>query len=252
MEEINRFVSLAQTGRFTITELCEQFGISRKTGHKHLKRYAQQGWAGLGRRSQRPHSSPDRTDGSIESLIEKERCLHRTWGPKKLRSILESVHGISSPPSCSTIAQILRRKGLSARRRRKAGVHQALNENLTQPTQPNEVWTVDFKGWFALGDGRRCDPLTVCERWTRYVLACRAQANQQFKSTLKSFKDLARAKGLPEVIRVDHGAPFASTGLGRFSSLSVWWVSQGIRVEFTRPASPQDNGSHERMHRWGV
>ena len=249
MEEIIRFVMLAQSGRFTVTELCEQFGISRKTGYKHLERYAVAGLKGLQLRSHRPHQFPQRTAAAVETLILAERRLHRTWGPKKLHKVLEVKHGIESPPARSTIGELLRRQGLSAPRRRRPGAYHALNDGLTQPTQPNQVWTVDFKGWFPLGNGQHCDPLTVCDRYSHYLLACRAQPDQQFKGTLSSFQALMRRVGEPEIIRVDHGAPFASIGLGRLSSLSVWWIEQGIAVEFTRPASPQDNGSHERMHR---
>jgi putative transposase len=249
MEEITRFVLLAQTDRFTITDLCEQFGISRKTGHCYLERYAAEGMKGLQPRSHRPHHFPQRTVETVEALILAERRLHRTWGPKKLHKILQTKHGIEAPPARSTIADILRRHGLSVPRRRRPGAFHALNDGLTVPTQPNHVWTVDFKGWFILGNGQRCDPLTVCDRYSHYVLACQAKENQQFKGTLYAFRSLTRQAGLPEVIRVDHGPPFASAGLGRLSSLSIWWIEQGIEVEFTRPASPQDNGSHERMHR---
>lgn len=249
MEEIIRFVMLAQSERFTVTDLCEQFGISRKTGYKHLERYAASGMKGLQARSHRPHEFPQRTDEAIEALILAERRLHRTWGPKKLHKVLQVKHGIEAPPARSTIGEILRRHGLSVRRRRKPGAYEALNDGLTVPTQPNHVWTVDFKGWFTLGNGQRCDPLTVCDRYSHYVLDCRARPDQQFKGTLHAFRGLMRQGGLPEIIRVDHGSPFASIGLGRLSSLSIWWIEQGIEVEFTRPASPQDNGSHERMHR---
>ena len=249
MEEIIRFVMLAQSARFTVSELCEQFGISRKTGYKYLERYAADGLKGLAVRSHRPHQFPQRTDTAVEALILAERRLHRTWGPKKLHKVLEVKHGIESPPARSTIGEILRRHGLSVSRRRKPGMYVALNDGLTVPTRPNHVWTVDFKGWFMLGNGQRCDPLTVCDRYSRYLLACRAQPNQQFKGTLRTFQALMRQAGVPEVIRVDHGTPFASIGLGRLSSLSIWWIEQGIAVELTRPASPQDNGSHERMHR---
>ena len=249
MEEIIRFVLLAQSDRFTITELCEQFAISRKTAYKHLERHAAAGLKGLQPRSHRPHRFPQRTDEAVEALILSERRLHRTWGPKKLHKVLAVKHGIESPPARSTIGEILRRHGLSVHRRRPPGAYCALNDGLTQPTQPNHVWTVDFKGWFLLGNGQRCDPLTVCDRYSHALLACRAQPDQQFKSTWHTFQHLARQSGLPEVIRVDLGSPFASIGLGRLSSLSVWWIEQGIAVEFTRPASPQDNGSHERMHR---
>jgi putative transposase len=249
MEEIIRFVVLARSDRFTLTDLCEQFGVSRKTGYKHLARYADDGMKGLQARSHRAHHCPHRTDAEVEALILAERRLHRTWGPKKLQVVLETKHGLEAAPACSTIAGILRRRGLSVARRRRPGVYPAGHHGLTAPMQPNHVWTVDFKGWFLLGNGQRCDPLTVCDRYSHYLLACRAQPNQQFKGTLRTFQNLMRQVGLPEVIRVDHGAPFASIGLGRLSSLSVWWIEQGIEVEFTRPASPQDNGSHERMHR---
>jgi len=249
MDEIIRFVSLAQTDRFTITELCVQFNISRKTAYKHLERYATGGMAALAPRSHRPHRFPQRTDAAIEQLIVAERRLHRTWGPKKIQDLLEQNHGVERPPACSTIAEILRRRGLSVKRRRRPGSYPCLNEELTVPTQPNHVWTVDFKGWASLGNSQRCDPLTVCDRYSHYVLAVRAQPDQQFGRSLRSFKALMRHRGLPEIIRCDLGSPFASIGLGRLSALSVWWIEQGIEVEFTRPASPQDNGSHERMHK---
>ena len=249
MEEIIRFVSLAQTDRFTITDLCEQFGISRKTAYKHLERYALQGLAGLQPRSHCPHTYPQATDETVLAMILAERRQHRTWGPKKLRRVLELKHGLKAPPAESTIGAILRRHGLSVRRRRRPGVYPGPNEDLTAPTQPNHVWTVDFKGWFLLGDGQRCDPLTVCDLFSHYVLAVRAQPDQQFGHTLYTFRALMRQAGLPEIIRVDHGSPFASVGLGRLSRLSAWWIEQGIEVEFTGPAAPQENGSHERMHR---
>ena len=166
MEEINRFVMLARSGRFYLTDLCEQFSISRKTGYKYLERYAESGLAGLQPRSHRPHASPHRTDAAVEALILAERRRHHTWGPKKLQVVLERKHAIEQPPACSTIAEILRRHGLSVRRRRRPGAFTAAHDGLTQPTQPNHVWTVDFKGWFSLGDQQRCDPLTVCDRYS--------------------------------------------------------------------------------------
>src|SRR5271170_3366659 len=134
MEEMIRFVMLAQSSRFTVTELCEQFGISRKTGYKHLERYASDGLKGLQPRSHRPHQIPRRTDAVVTALILAERRLHRTWGPKKLHKVLEVKHGIESPPARSTIGEILRRHGLSVQRRRKPGLYTALNDGLTVPT----------------------------------------------------------------------------------------------------------------------
>jgi transposase InsO family protein len=151
----------------------------------------------LAPRSHRPLTSPQRTDEQIEALIKEERALHRTWGPKKLRELLTMKHGIESPPGCSMIGEILRRNGLSVPRRRKPGLYHALNAELTVPTQPNHVWTVDFKGWFTLGNGERCDPLTICDRYSHYVLCCHAQPNQQFKRTLHAFKRIMRHHGYP-------------------------------------------------------
>lgn len=249
MEEKARFVLLARSGRFTVTDLCEQFGISRKTGYKHLDRFSAEGMKGLQPRSHRPHRFPQRTDEAIEELVLRERRRRHTWGPKKLRDVLEVKYGIERPPACSTIAEILRRHGLSVRRRRRPGVYPSANGELTVATQPNEVWSVDFKGWFLLRDGQRCDPLTVKDLYSHFIVGLKAQPNQQFKGTLQSFRNMTRQSGKPQIIRVDHGTPFASLGLGRLSSLSIWWIEQGIEVEFTRPAKPQDNGSHERMHR---
>ncbi len=175
-EEITRFVLLAQRARYTVTELCEQFGISRKTRYKHLERYAATGLKGLQPRSHRPHAFPQRTDEAMEAMIVAERRLHRTWGPKKLHKILQVKHGIESPPARSTIGQILRRHGLSVPRRRKPGLFRALNDGL---------------GWFNLGSGQRCDSLTVCDRYSHYVLGLRARGpDQQFKGTLHAFQCL--------------------------------------------------------------
>lgn len=249
MQEKLRFVTLAKTGRFHISDLCLDFGISRKTGHKYIRQYESLGLAGLNEASRRPKSSPNSTDTSVERLILAERRLHRTWGPKKICEILRRKHGLDSPPSTSTIGAILKRHGMVKARRRKPGAYKVDRSELTRPQSPNEVWTVDFKGWFLLGNGQRCDPLTVCDLYSHYMIGCKAMPNQQFTSTHWQFKRLMRRHGLPEVIRVDNGTPFASVGLGGLSRLSVWWIAQGIRVEFTRPGCPQDNGSHERMHR---
>ena len=249
MTEKERFVILAQTGRFTLSELCSDFGISRKTGHKYLQRYEAEGQAGLADRSRRPKSSPTATAEEVERLILKERRKHPTWGAKKIHDLLLKVHGIEERPHINTVNNVLSRHGMTKKRRRRAGLHRVRPEHLTEPTRPNEVWTFDFKGWFTLGDGVRCEPLTVCDRFSRYVIGCKGQFNQQFNTTLRSCKKLMRYHGLPDIVRVDNGTPFGSVALGGLSQLSVWWIEQGVCVEFIRPASPQENGSHERMHK---
>ncbi len=249
MEEINRYVSLAVSGRFTHTQLCADFHISRKTGYKWLRRYQTAGRLGLQPRSHRTQRCPHRTAPQVVQQLLAWRRRYQTWGPKKLYALLLEQRRRVPPPACSTIAAILRRHGLITPRRRRPGLYPVPPAKLTKPTHPNHVWTVDFKGWFLLGNAQRCDPLTVCDGFSHYVIGCRAQPNQQFKGTLRAFKKLMRHHGLPQIIRVDNGAPFASIGLGRLSQLSVWWINQGIAVEFTRPGHPQDNGSHERMHK---
>jgi putative transposase len=249
MTEKERFVILALTGRFTISELCSDFGISRKTGHKYLHRYEREGRVGLLDRSRRPRISPSATAEEVEQLVLKERRKHPTWGAKKIHDLLLKVHGLENRPHINTVNNILIRHGLTRKRKRRTGLHRVRPEHLSEPARANEVWTFDFKGWFTLGNGVRCEPLTVCDRFSRYLIGCKGQFNQQFNTTLRSCKQLMRYHGLPEIIRVDNGTPFGSIALGGLSQLSVWWIEQGVCVEFIRPASPQENGSHERMHR---
>ncbi|QYM77748.1 hypothetical protein K0B96_10465 [Horticoccus luteus] len=163
-------------------------------------------------RSHRPHRFPQRTDAQIEKLVLAERRLHRTWGPKKIQDLLETKHGVERPPACSTIGEILRRHGQSVKRRRRPGVYPALNQALTVPNQPNQVWTVDFKGWFLLGNNQRCDPLTICDRYSHYVMAVRGQPDQQFRRTLG---DLPGAHAPDRPARDHPGGPWIALRLDR-------------------------------------
>ena len=249
MEEKHRFITLAQSDRFTISELCESFGISRKTGHKWLNRYAERGLDGLLEQSRVPKSVPLRTEDSIERLIVSERRKHSTWGGKKLHTILQTQHAIESPPAISTINAILKRNGLVKDRRRRGGVFKVERGTLTQADHPNHVMAVDFKGWFKTQDGQRFDPLTATDLHSRFILKAQGLPQATTRWTQQAFRALFKREGLPEIIRVDNGAPFASVGPGGLSRLSVWWIGLGIEVQFTRPGCPQDNGSHERMHR---
>lgn len=179
MTERERFVMLAQTGRFTITDLCTDFGISRKTGHKYLRRYEADGRAGLADHSRRPKSCPFVTEEAVMELILMERRKHPTWGAKKIHDLLLKVHGIEDRPHVNTVGNILSSHGLTKKRKRKSGVHRVRPEHLTEPTHPNEVWTFDFKGWFTLRNGVRCEPLTVCDRFSRYIVGCKGQFNRK-------------------------------------------------------------------------
>ena len=249
MEQKERFVSLAQSGHFTVSELCEEFGISRKTGKKWLARYREGGREGLAERSRAPKTVANRTPEAMERLIVSEKRRHLTWGPKKIRWVLEVKHGVESPPAISTIGEVLKRHGLVKARKRRGAVFKVERGELTAPERCNQVYGVDFKGWFATGDGERCDPLTVTDLHSRYVLKAEGLPQATTRWTQEGFRNMFRRTGLPEVIRVDNGAPFASMGPGGLSRLSVWWIGLGIEVQFTRPGCPQDNGCHERMHR---
>jgi len=248
-EQRLKFVTLANSGRFSVSELCLQFGVSRKCGHKWLVRHAEGGGAALADGSRAPHSVPLRTSEAIERLVVSERRLHPTWGPKKLRAVLERKHSIQTPPAISTLGEILKRYGMIEVRRRRPGAFEVNRGELTQATRPNHVWATDFKGWFHTQDKERCDPLTVTDLFSRYLLGVQAlpQATQMW--TRQCFSNLFRTHGLPEIIRMDNGSPFGSIGPGGLSRLTVWMISLGIDVEYIKPASPQQNGSHERMHR---
>ena len=249
MDEKIRFVLLAKSGRFTMTELCHDFGISRKTGHKYLNRYELYGAEGLHELSRAPQKNAKCTDDEIVKLILKIRRAHTTWGGKKLYGILHDDYGVESPPCIATINNILKRHGLVKPKRRKPGAYPASPSELTQAEYPNHVWTIDFKGWFILGNAVQCEPLTVKDLYSRLMIGIRAQDNQRYKSTTRSFRCMARANGLPRILRADCGSPWASPGLGRLSRFSILLIEQGVAIEFTRPGHPQDNGSHERMHR---
>lgn len=249
MEQKQRFVSLAGSGHFTMTELCRDFGVSRKTGHKWVARHAEGGMKALEECSRAPKSVTCRTSEEVERLICTEKRLRSTWGPKKIQQILMTKHGLESPPAVSTVGEVLKRHGLVAERRRRGAVFKAERGDLTAPERSNHVLGVDFKGWFLTGDGKRCDPLTVTDLHSRFILKIDALEEARTSFAKAAFWALFRRQGIPEIIRVDNGTPFASQGPGGLSKLSVWWIGLGIEVQFSRPACPQDNGCHERMHR---
>lgn len=252
MEERIKFAVRAARGAEVFSAVCEEFGISRKVGYKWVRRYKEHGVAGTREWSRRPKSSPNKTDSWIEKWLVKERRAHPRWGPKKLIWAIETKHGVTEAPAISTVAKILNRRGLSGRRGRRRRQGEAIRldgKGLTKPSRANEVWTADFKGWFKTQDGYRCDPLTVTDLFSHYVLAVKAVPQASYRCARRAFKALFRLYGLPEVIRVDNGPPFGSAGLAGLSKLNIWWIKLGIRVEHIRPASPHLNGSHERMHR---
>jgi len=240
MEQKQRFINLAQSGRFTVSELCEEFGITRKPVHKWLLRYAGGGMKGLEERSRAPKKVSNRTSEEIERLVVSEKRQHLTWGPKKIQRVLMIKHGVERLPAVSTVGEVLKRHGMVKVRKRRGAVFKVERGALTVPEHSNHVVGVDFKGWFMTGDGKRCDPLTVTDLHSRYLSMAQGLTQATTQWTQAAFRGLFRRKGLPEIIRVDNGAPFASMGPGGLSRLrEEKGVSQkfvtGVRTQ--RPAA---------------
>jgi transposase InsO family protein len=230
-----------------MAEACLRYGISRPTGYKWLARFDQGGEAALADRLPVARRQPLRTPPEIvQALIRAKRKLG--WGPKKLVVVLRNGQPEQRWPAPSTASTILERHGLVRRRRTRRRVEHP-GRPTTPMTRPNAVWTLDFKGQFKTGDGRYCYPLTVVDGYSRFLLACRGLEGTLYEPTRLVLQRLFRQYGLPDAIRSDNGVPFASEALGRLSRLSVWWIKLGIRPELNEPASPQQNGAHERMHR---
>jgi len=248
MDQKTQFVSEYLRDSLSFTELCQRYHISRKTGYKWIARYQAQGPAGLVDRSRRPHSSPDQTPEALRLAIIEARRRHPSWGAKKLLKLLARKDPQAHWPSAWTVCEILKREGLVRQktRRRKPG-HPGKPTSII--TAPNQLWCVDFKGQFKTRDGRYCYPLTVTDRYSRYLIGCHGLLSPNTSGAKEVFARLFKKYGLPAAIRSDNGTPFASTALGRLSELSVWWIQLGIRPELIQPGKPQQNGQHERMHR---
>lgn len=228
--------------------LCREYGISTKTGYKWQERFYQHGMQGMAERSRRPKSSPRGLEESVVCEIIRLKERHRYWGPRKLRAVYERLH--EEVPSESSFKRVLERAGLVERRRAPLGQNAGRLASGRKAEAPNDVWTVDFKGWWRVPEGGRCEPLTVRDEYSRYVLELRAVPDARSGTVRGRFEHLFWEQGLPGAIRSDNGAPFASErGVLGLSRLSAWWVVLGIDLERGRPGCPQDNGAHERLHR---
>ena len=249
MRERMRFVLDAEEDLFSMTELCERYGISRVTGHKWFKRFRQSGLSGLRDRSRAPEHCPHRTPAPVVELLANARQQHPFWGSRKLIRWLERRHADLSLPAPSTASDILKGLGLIKPRRRRRRLSSP-SHPLTEASTANDVWTADFKGQFKTLDGLYCYPLTVADSYSRYLLTCRSQLSVETLPTKKNFQRLFLEYGIPSVIRTDNGIPFAApTAIARISRLSAWWIRLGIRPELIKPSHPEQNGSHERMHK---
>jgi transposase InsO family protein len=242
-------VQALKAGTVSVTELCRGWQLSRQTAYKWLRREGVGGPMALREQSRAPHHRPHAlTPLWLERIEQLRRRLPR-WGPKKLRALLHRKHPRSALPSASTIGAVLQRLGLVVRRRRRQLGPVILARRVRPVRHPNEVWTVDFKGWFATLNGQRCDPLTVRDLASRYGLLAKIMPHQRFLATQQAFQGLFQQRGQPHALRMDNGSPFGSTGPAGLSRLSAWWITLGIEVQFNRPGHPEDNGAHEQWHR---
>lgn len=247
VDERVHFVVEVERGELSKAGLCRQFRISRPTGEKWLRRYAELGLPGLLDQSRAARRHPNETPEEVAELIVALRRRHRHWGPKKLRVLLERKYPQIDWPACSTMGEILRRAGLTVPRRRR---HRTppYTEPFAACDGPNAVWCADFKGWFRTADGARCDPLTISDGHSRYLLRVQVMPETKGGPVRALFEATFREYGLPWAMRTDNGTPFASHGIGGLSRLSVWWMKLGIVPERIQPSHPEQNGRHERMH----
>lgn len=230
-------------------ELCREYGISRKTGYKWRERFVEHGLGGLGEQSRRPHGHAHQLCEDVVCELVRLKRGHPHWGPRKIRELYQRLHRGAEVPSESSFKRVLEKAGLTEpRRTRVARAGGRLAQGL-RAEAPNEVWSVDFKGWWRDRSGARVEPLSVRDEHSRMILELRAVPDARTETVRARFEELFRRHGLPGAIRSDNGPPFASAqGLLGLSRLSVWWLALGIQLERSRPGCPQDNGAHERMH----
>jgi transposase InsO family protein len=245
--ERHRFAHDLASGHWTMTELCDRYGISRNTGYKWLHRFEQLGSPGLLDRSRAPRSSPHETPDDVIALILQEHARFG-WGARKILKRLRTRDPKRAWPARSTIFDILARHDrVRKRRSHQRWKHPGAVALCT--TAPNQVWTIDFKGQFKTRNGIYCYPLTVIDHFSRYLLCCHGLLDVRGAGVKPQLRRLFRAHGLPDAIRSDNGSPFASTGIHGLNSLNVWWLQLGISHQRITPGSPQENGAHERLHK---
>ena len=247
MEERLRFVACLLEGE-RMSDVCREFGISRKTGYKIYNRYKEQGVDALCDRSKRPIRYANQLPFQVEQMIIRLKREKPYWGARKIRELLvRRLDNDIRIPAKSTVHSVLDRHGLVKRAKKRS--NKAQGTTLSSGQNPNDLWCADFKGEFKLGNHKYCYPLTVTDHSSRFILECQALENTKEGAVFEAFRCLFQERGLPDAIRTDNGLPFASpNGLYNLSKLSVWWLRLGINIERIKPGNPQQNGRHERMH----
>jgi transposase InsO family protein len=238
-------------GRMNFAELCREFGISRQQGYMWRERYREAGHRveAVAQRSSRPHTMPTKIAEEVADVVVAARKARPTWGPKKLRAWLLHHHPELEVPASSTMGEVLRQRGLTMSRPRRVRATKAATQPFASVTGPNATWCVDFKGQFRTRDGVCCYPLTILDAHSRFLIRCEGVLDPDGREVQRIFDSAFLEFGLPGAIRSDNGPPFASVGAGGLTTLSVWWLRLGIKVERITPGKPQQNGRQERFHR---
>jgi transposase InsO family protein len=243
-----QFLSSYQKKEMSLSDLCREFGVSRPTGYRWINRYKEVGPEGLLDRNRKPHGCSHATSEATENAILALRSKHPSWGARKLKARLEKVQPRVNWPAASTFGNILHRAGLTNPKQKKRRTTPC-SEPFSEVTAPNQLWCMDFKGYFSTGDGTRCDPFTITDAHSRYLIRCQTVSRMDLSQVVAVCEAAMREYGMPARIRTDNGAPFAGTGLLGLSKLSLSWTKMGIVHERIQPGRPQQNGRHERMHR---
>jgi transposase InsO family protein len=249
MNEKRMFAIEALGKEKTFTELCTEYGISTKTGYKWKARFLEQGWPGLEERSRRPLSNGKPLPEDVILEIIRLKNLKKNWGPYKIRKLYERNHPDLKPPARSSFDRVFERAGFTVKKKRRRYPITERIQNHFPPRKPNDLWTVDFKGWWYTSQKERVNPLTVLDEYSKKILAIVIVEKGDIPSVKAVFLMLFKRYGQPRCIRSDNGPPFASAfnALG-LTKLSVWWLSLGILLDRIYPGCPYQNGGHERMH----
>ena len=249
MEQKIEFICEWRTGKYTITELCKAFEISRPTAYKIIARFEKEGFEGLRELSRKPkRKHPNSTDEKIINSILKLKEKHKLWGAKKIRILLFNDFTEESIPSVVTVHNILKKHGLVCPQKRMRRVKPVFP--IFDPKECNEVWSADYKGKFLMGNKIYCHPLTIADSKSRFILAAKGQYQETFKAAKSEFTRVFRKFGIPKQIHTDNGSPFGCVrAIQRFTQLSYWFIELGITPVFSDPAHPEQNARHERMHR---
>ena len=248
MEQKIEFICEWRTGKYTITELCKNFEISRPTAYKLISRFEKQGFEGLKRLSKAPINHPNATSENIVNSILKLKTKHKLWGAKKIRELLFKEFTIDHIPSVVTVHNILKKNGLVCPQKRMRRVKPVFP--IFDPKACNEVWSADYKGKFLMGNKIYCHPLTIADSKSRFLFTAKGHYKENLKSAKDEFTRVFRTYGIPKQIHTDNGSPFGSVrAIQRYTRLSYWFIEVGIAPVFSDPAHPEQNGRHERMHR---